>query len=295
MEKFKVNSDIFNDSELEKATRELYNAFVNDVELYKEVKSQGFTDQDIFDNIGHFSDLKADREKEKLVKTFDDCKKYDCFYHTNLVRKPYGIEKVYDATAPYKEHLKYIGHFIIKDFNDDYNNIEWKKLLNKSAKKAVSEEIKANNWVYLTGTLRTGRTYLAIAILNNFVSKNDERVAFIDAPKTFGMLARLYFIDRNDFEDLMNQLKECSLLVIDNFGTEVKNSIVRDAIVIPLLEYRATTNKLTVFTSNHDIKRIATMYQIKKDAGGEVAAQFLESILRGKISSEINMGNEPLF
>lgn len=101
MEKFQGFKVENVNSELEAYSRELYNEFINS-SVYQECLDDGFTNEEIYNNIGLFTDLKISREKEALVKTYDDCLKYNIFYKLKIIRSGVGFDKVYDAIDPYK-------------------------------------------------------------------------------------------------------------------------------------------------------------------------------------------------
>lgn len=294
----KINNFINNssNSELDSYSRELYNAFIKDEEVYNECVSLGISNEEIFDNIGFFEDIRQIRQKEKLIKTYQDCLKYNLFYKTLIVRTNYGFDKKYDAFDCYKEYLKYATCFIYKDFSYEFDDVEWKKLENKKAKAQIAQEMKKNKWIYLNGAIRSGRTYLAIALTNAHVKKHHEKVAFIDASKRFSELSNLFFNDREDYRNLMRQLINCELLVVDNFGSEAKNSVVRDSVVLPLFQQRANNQKQTIFTSSHTLLSIKKMYCLKNnEPANEIKAEELYEILKSQIDNEITVSNLSLY
>ena len=155
----------------------------------------------------------------------------------------------------------------------------FKDVDNKSVKSQSSIEVKNNNWIYLTGALRSGRTYCAIAIINSSVKNGNDHLAFLDSAKEIKILSDLFFNSRNEFENKMNLIKNSHLLVFDGFGNEYVNDIVRDSIIIPILQYRAMNNLMTVFTSDFSLEDLITLYSKKDKEGNNIRVKQLANIL----------------
>lgn len=289
-----ISKDESND--LEAYSRELYNAFINSKEVYDECIESGFTNDEIYDHIGLFTDLKEAREKEKLIKTYDDCLKYNLFYKMKIVKKGFVYEKEYDALDAYKNYLKYLSSFLFKDFSHEFDTVSVKKVDNKNAKFEITKKLKNKNWVYLVGAKRSGKSYLAIAYLNACVNKHpEEKVAFIDCRKRFSELGDLFFKDKEDFNIQFNKLVHADTLVLDNFGSEYRNSYIRDNVVLPLLNARSSEQKMTFFTSSYDFKKIKNIYANKNDAFDKIKAEEIVEILIDKCESEIIVSQVSLY
>ncbi|MDY2727702.1 MAG: hypothetical protein SOV26_01650 [Candidatus Onthovivens sp.] len=295
MDRFKGYIDE-NDSSLEAFSRQLYNEFISDDDLLKECKEKGISEQEKYDNIGFFSDIKENRDKEKTIKTYEDCVKNNTFYHVDIVRTRYGFDKKFDALPVYKKYLKYMSSFIYKDFPDKFNNVKWQDLDNKKAKNYISNQYKNKNWIYLYGAINSGRTYLSIAFLNLYLSKHDSKVAFLDCGRRMSELANLFFKDRNDFQDALNALINCDVLILDNFASEAKTTYIRDEIIMPILSSRANNNKITIFTSSFSIALIENLYSLKnKDEAGSIKSKEICNLLKSKVSNDFCVSNISLY
>lgn len=297
MERLSNNLNIELDKDLKDYAKELYKNLLDDTELYKELIDEGFSNQEIFDHIGLFSDLKENRDLDKRIKSFDDCIKYNHYYYFKVVRKGINFDKVFYANKFYEEYLKYCGHFIYKDFDNEFNNVTYKSIKIQGTKKAIRQKSKNNKWIYLTGAFRSGRTYLAIGMCNSFIiAHNGCKVAFINCPKRFAELVDLYFTDKDSYKKLMDSIKNADFVVLDDFGSEFKSASVRDIVVKPILLYRATNNLTTVFTSNFDIKEICKMYEISnKDNNASLNVKELKEVLENKVENELLVSNLSLY
>ena len=296
MERLSNNLNIELDKDLKDYAKELYKNLLDDTELYKELIDEGFSNQEIFDHIGLFSDLKENRDLDKKIKSFDDCIKYNHYYYFKVVRKGINFDKVFYANKFYEEYLKYCGHFIYKDFDNEFNNVKNNKS-KKGTITAAQEKLKNNKWIYLTGAFRSGRTYLAIGMCNSFIIKHNScKVAFINCPKRFAELVDLYFTDKDTYKKLMDSIKNADFVVFDDFGSEFKSASIRDVVVKPILLYRAINNLITVFTSNFDIKEIRKMYEIStKDSNASLNVKELKEVLENKVGNELLVSNLSLY
>ena len=127
----------------------------------------------------------------------------------------------------------------------------------------------------------SGRSFLLASYANLSVSQG-QSVAFINANKRFDELKGLAISARGLFEKKMVELETCSLLVIDDFGSEFKSDYVRDQIVLPLLNERAKNNRLTFFASDYTPDEIQALYSNDKTAA--IYARSLANLIRSHIA-----------
>lgn len=294
MEKFQGFKTENINSELEAYSRELYNEFINS-SVYQECIDDGFTNDEIYNNIGLFTDLRISREKEELIKTYDDCLKYNIFYKLKIVRSGVGFDKVYDAIEPYKDYLRYISAFIYKDFSREFDTIDINKLDNKEVIKKIVMRLNKTNYAYIQGVRKSGKSYISIAYVNAFIKKHkDKKVAFLDCSKRFNEINDLYFKDKADFYDVLNKISAVDLLVLDNFGSETKNSYLRDNLVMPLIKSRFEKGKITIINSSYKINTIGKFYALKNEEVDKIIASELVELLKNS-SEEIVISNISLY
>lgn len=298
MERLNNNFNIELDKDLKDYAKKLYKNLLDDADLYKELVDEGFSNQEIFDHIGLFTDLKENRDLDKKIKSFDDCVKYNHYYYFKVVRKGLNFDKVFYANKFYEDYLKYCGHFIFKDFDNEFNEINYNNIKNyPGAKSEIKKKLKKKQRIYLTGAFRSGRTYISIAMCNSYINKHiDCKVAFINCPKRFSELVDLYFNDKETFKSLMESIKNSDFVVLDDFGSEFKSSTVRDLVVKPILLYRASNNLNTIFTSNFNLNEIYKMYEINsKDGNGSLNVKEIKDVLDNKVENELLLSNLSVF
>lgn len=296
MEKIKVKKESY-DQELEDYKNELYKKISSDKEFYASLIRDGFTDAEILSHLSVFNDYYNNCLIKKQIKNYDDCIRLNCFNAMYLIRNESGeIEKIFEPFPPVKEKINYNSCFITKDFDDEFDDVKWSDIKNTNIKKNISSLIKNDKWIYLSGATRCGKTFIAIALVNNFISKSNKTVAFINATTRFKELMDLsssYIKDDKEkffqeFDDYCN----CDLLVIDDFGNEYKNEGIRDNVVMPLIKNRVSKNKLTIFTSEFSIDDVCTLYSINKQVG-EIKAKQFRNLLKSKIDAELLISSVP--
>ncbi|MBQ9266253.1 MAG: ATP-binding protein [Bacilli bacterium] len=278
----KVTLEFANDtSNLKKYKEELYARIVKS-QYYNEFLAHGFSDEDIKNNLTKFIEYIDDAEISKKIKTYEDCKVFNKFDRIMLKKDNGYIEKEYVALEPFTKFIKYSNAFFIRDLDDEYMNSVYIKNL-RDVKIYIKESFLSNSWIYLYGALRSGRTYAASSIVNKKYLEKENSVAFLNSPKRMKELCDLYFRSREDFEELMKVYSEIDCLVIDDFGQEQKNKILRDNILYVILSKRFAENKMTIFTSDFSLEEICTLYSKLKDDNNDIMAKRFAELLKSKI------------
>ena len=122
------------------------------------------------------------------------------------------------------------------------------------------------------------------------IDRNKCKVAYLDTPNRIRELNDLYFINKDAFQEELNNLINVDVLILDDFGNEYKNEIVRDNIVFPLLNERLRKHLLTCFVSSYSLNDIIKMYSLK-DNKSPKATQLGEVIQL--LSNEIKIESIP--
>lgn len=149
----------------------------------------------------------------------------------------------------------------LKDFNV---NTQKRKIAKKYADdivetmtyNATAAEKKKTIGLYIhSAAFQIGKTYLANAISNELADKKINGV-FVFAPSLVSQ-AREF----KNLESIMRELKECQVLVIDDLGAEYRSEWFRLEVLMPVLQNRLSTNKLTIITSNYSLNELKSLYK----------------------------------
>ncbi len=121
------------------------------------------------------------------------------------------------------------------------------------------QQEQCSQCLFLTGGVGRGKTHLSAAIANA-VLEHGNTVIYRRAADLFELIRQYRFEEnRQKFEDMLEQLRTCDLLVIDDLGAERTTEFVIEQLVI-LLEERNYRNKPWIISSNLSINEIVNTY-----------------------------------
>lgn len=136
--------------------------------------------------------------------------------------------------------------------------------------------------IYLYGGVGVGKTYLMMALCNEFASQG-KTVAFLNTTEFL-----LEFKNKLDY-DLLDRIKNADFVVLDDIGQESVTAYHRDEILFPLLNDRMIMGKATCFTSNFDFEGLQEHFcvNIYNDREEMKALRVMERIKA--LSKEVNL------
>lgn len=113
--------------------------------------------------------------------------------------------------------------------------------------------------LFLTGGVGRGKTHLSAAIANTVLEQGCV-VIYRRAADLFDLLRQCRFEEsRQKCSEVLEQLRSCDLLVIDDLGAERTTDFVIEQLVM-LLEDRNAHDKAWIISSNLNINEIAAAY-----------------------------------
>jgi primosomal protein DnaI len=258
----------------------------------------------VLDKVSMFETYCHNLDKCKACPGLHACKQDDIGYVLSLEMdsllsfelKPCRYQKEKMALTAHKKY------YVMQDIHDDYLLADIKKLFETgSNSKYLASVQNINNWInnptrglYLYGDLGTGKTYLAMAILN-FFAKQNRKVAFVNCPQFAYQFYSSYTEDDKRGHKL-DLLRNAYCIVFDDIGAETYSSYFRDEILFPLLNERMDKNKLTLFTSNHDLNALSNHFRFNQKGDDEIlkSNRLLERIKRLSETLKIEGDNRRL-
>lgn len=109
---------------------------------------------------------------------------------------------------------------------------------------------------FYSGTKGSGKTRLAVSIANKLMNEYHTQVKFSTSIRILEEIKRTWDFseekdsaDRNRESDLMYAFRKAEVLIIDDFGVEIKKSWI-DEKFYSIIDGRYTGKKITIFTSN---------------------------------------------
>ena len=179
-------------------------------------------------------------------------------YSPRLVINDGVVEIKYKRLEEAQAKMKnlYMPKELIDAKLSDYSLIsEERRLLYQYARTFINsfKDEKKLKGFYLAGGFRTGKTYLCAAIGNELASQG-YNVLMAYYPELSSNLKSS--IGDDDFTDLVNRLKTCDLLILDDFGAESLSPFIRDEVLGVVLNYRMIKSLPVIMTSNIPFGRL---------------------------------------
>ena len=297
MEKLKPNFEIEDDNDILASMKEAYNACAPAVKYCKEI---GIPDDKIDDNITKIFDFVCDINYCKKCPGVKECKKNNPLLVSKVT---YKNEVVSNTLVPCKALLKQMAfdkQFKVRDFPEEWLYKKLKDLdetnERKLALKKYVDYLKGgySGWIYLTGGMGTGRSFFSALVTVDAANRNIGPICFLNSANRVRELNDIAYSKKgNDFQEALDRYCQVPILVLDDFGNEFKNDFVRDAIIYPILSYRANKNLFTIITSDFSINDLKTLYGMNK--AGEIRARQIATLLQKECGTEINLGDLKIY
>jgi primosomal protein DnaI len=270
-----------------KEAQALLDGFAADQPVSEKIRSLGLTKAQVKANLGFIADYQNDVDYCAHCPGLSACHKAAPFHQSDLILVEGRLERTFGPCELYSQQQTIFASYLYRDFPDEWVSLRPNRLsLSERVGKVTSAFSKAkksltNPWVFLTGEIGSGRSYLTAAFTNGFVL-NGGKAAFLNANSRFDELKGLAVKDKRAFEVRLKELESLPLLVIDDFGSEYKSDYVRDQIVLPLLTERAKTNLTTIFISDYSLSEIKELYSSSRASA--IMAGKLVALIESKIS-----------
>ena len=292
MEKIKVDLNIMSSDEI---LEEMYREFLTCPKAIKYLAGLGLTDELIRKNIAKVYDFVSDIKYCEKCPGVDKCQKNNPLFCTKITFKNGYVDREVSPCKKLFKRIQFQNQFLIRDFGDEYLDIKLKDVDAGKAKDQVlnkySEYVnqKINNWIYITGSQNTGKSFLATAICVDIAKKNNGPIIFANASRRLSELTEYYYKDKERFKREIDRYCTVPVLVLDDFGNEVKTDVVRDAVVFQILSTRASKRLFTIITTDFSVNDIVDLYSTNK--AGAIRAKQIGSIIKNIAGKEINLGD----
>lgn len=286
----KVNKDF------DKLSQDMFDAIKKDGKFMSYLSDCRIHD-DLFikNNVATIMSCKDDRDYCKNCPGFENCSKP---HHHYIFSLNYNGKLLRMTLAPC--HLKIEDNkkdeaYLVRDFKASWRSINIKNENNEIDqinrgelfKRLTDIYINLNGWIYISGVHRSGKSYMAVAVLNNLIENLHGKGAFLNYPSRVSQLQDLTYSNKQDFDDLIKMYSTVDYLVLDNFGNEYKSEYVRDAITLAILNERARRGLITIFTSEFNFDDIANMYTLNN--AGKTRGKQIFNLLTNYAVKEIDI------
>ena len=118
------------------------------------------------------------------------------------------------------------------------------------------ENRESGRGLYLCGGVGTGKTHLAVAVMNEMMRKQIPAL-FVTVPELLDNLREVYMVPGRNLDEWMDTVKNADLLVLDDLGAEKTTAWVQERIFV-IVNHRYREALPTIFTSNIGPRDLAT-------------------------------------
>lgn len=298
MERAKLKTRIILSNDLEQYKDEKLKELYQDPYFLEFLKQYDLPKEMVRDSLGIFLDYVDDQHYCEKCPGIEKCaKKVPCMVAIPVIEET-GIERKMQMCPKMFARRNIEKKLLVYDFpqewlaNDIFSQSDVDYVKNrldilKSLTSLVEETSK--EWIYLYGGPRLGKSYLVASFLVTYLKKHPtKRGAFLDSSMRIKELSDLSFIDKNQFQQVLNSYIDIDVLVLDDFGSGYMSDFIRDTVVYPILNQRLKDKKLTIFVSKIPLKKLET-YLSGKSASGKIQAGQIVDIIRAMIKKEIQL------
>jgi len=118
------------------------------------------------------------------------------------------------------------------------------------------ENREAGKGLYFCGGVGTGKTHLAVAVMNELIRRKRIPSLFVTVPELLDNLRETYNKPGRNLDEWMDVVQNAEFLVLDDLGSERTTEWVRERIFV-IVNHRYREALPTVFTSNIGPKDLA--------------------------------------
>lgn len=188
-----------------------------------------------------------------------DNKKCHCFQRA-------AIEMLY-TSSNLKEILKAenFDHFTYQYYSDTFQDASTGLTAIAAAKRAFTQaryfvdsfDTEFHN-LLLYGNTGVGKTFLSNCIAKELMDSSHS-VIYFSSFQLFDALAKSTFDSNAEYDDTVQYIFDCDLLIIDDLGTELTNSFVSSQLFLCVNE-RLLRRRSTIISTNLSIDRLVDTY-----------------------------------
>ena len=300
MKEFNAKDILEENINMKKYIEELVLALKADKEVYASLKPLGLTMKEVRDNIGRLHDYQEDFHVCKDCPGFSKCPKKEKHISVYVYKEGNYITTKSEPCKEFIKEMEIESKYVAKDFPAEWRTSVLKNLdLSENRRPLIKEFVniakgKSNKWLYVLGNHKVGKSFVLVTFANEFVALGRGKVAVINAAKQLKNIADMAYSDKEGFKSAIELLENVPLLVIDEFGQEYKNELIRDQIVIPVLNARSHKELPTFFSSEFTIKEIQQLYSVGKN-GGAIRGKQLGTLLTDMCEKEYDLTGASIY
>lgn len=268
MEKIKVKMKVENNDDI---LFELKKKYESCPKAIRYIKSLNIPDSLVDENIIKVNDMVSDINYCSKCPGLEKCGKENPHLVTRIIYSQGVLDREIRPCKKYVERMEFENQFIVKDMDREVmlaNNVFMDSKKNQQSQSAIlfkkMSEIKKYNWYYLYGSDKKTVSSNAFSLVVELIKQDLGPVAFLNSPNRIRDLNALSFEKSPEgkvkFQKTLDLYFNAPILVFDDFGNEYITDYIRDTIIFPIINTRATKRLPTIFASYFSLDEIKKLY-----------------------------------
>ena len=263
MEKIKVNPPEIDD--IGKYRSNVYDRIMSDPDIHEFILQNHLDTDYIEENLTSFLRLLDENAPCHGCKGLDTCPKVIKGYVSKIDLDHYN--DIVHSQCNYLIESEFIkSHFIRNDFDNAWMNVRLDQIGSNPSRILILRKFmdrlqkKTSRGIYLYGGSGLGKSYLMVALCNEFVHSLNQKVAFVNCRKVIDELRDKVINSKDEYVSLMEKLKKIDILVLDDLGAEKSTDWSKDEVLFDILDTRSKANLFTFVTSEFSIPDLQELY-----------------------------------
>lgn len=257
---------------IEKYREQLLEEVKNYSSVVNFLNEKKLTNLHLENNLGKIYDFIKDHQICESCKSFNHCSKKGKGLKKSLFVNEYGEVDVNSIYCQFKKQFERINQcYNRRNFEDqnilvslldiNRNNSTKNLFLNEALKSCYNMR---NKGIYVKGSLGSGKSFLLCAFSNTYLAEHngEKKCCFANVRMLVDELRDAVINDKESFYKLLDGVKNCDLLILDDLGGEKITEWSRDEIITEILEARIRSTSLTFVSSEYSIKELTALYSV---------------------------------
>ena len=258
-------------------------------EYIKDLKSK-LPEYDItIDNANDFNTLLEEKENCTKCKGLASCSNVQKGYYTDYVNGKFCFSKCKymgkDVTNLVTNY--YLPERLLDAKLDDFHQTTESRTKIFKYITTFTYNIKNDKYeagLYFHGGCSVGKTF-TLAVIANYLNENKIPSTICYFPDLAAKLRNDYYSDKDSYEEVIDNLKNCKVLLIDDFGSENMTEWLRDEVLGPIVNYRMSMKLPMFITSNVEPSKLKTHIAIDKNPDSILKAERIINRLTSMVIS----------
>lgn len=263
MDKIKVEVPVVNDIESYRSS--IYDRIMNDPDIRQFLTKNNLDTTYIEENLTSLMRLLEENAPCRGCKGLDTCPKVVKGYVSQIDLEHYN--DVVHIQCDYLIEAEFIrNHFVISDFDQAWIRTRIDQIGSTPSKRTIIRKFldrinsKTNQGIYLYGGSGIGKSYMMVALCNEFIHIRNKKVAFVSCRIMMEKLRDKVINDKESYLSLMDKLKNTDILVLDDLGSEKITDWSKDEVLFDILDSRSKSNLFTFVTSEFSLSELEELY-----------------------------------